>query len=431
MPIGSTFTNKALSFDRAHIWHPYTSLSDPLPVYPVVSASGVTLKLASGAQLVDGMSSWWTAIHGYNVPSLNDAANRQLKNMAHVMFGGITHGPAISLCQKLTEITGLGKVFLCDSGSVSIEVAMKMAIQFQQAKGLPKKSFMTLSKGYHGDTTGAMSVCDPINGMHHLFEDFLPKHHFFDLPSYGFQHEPTIDELQSLKLFFEKHAGESAAFILEPIVQGAGGMNFYCPSFLKAIKALCLQYGLLLIADEIATGFGRSGKLFACAHAGLTPDIMCLGKALTGGYVTMAATLCTAAVAETIGAGAGGILMHGPTFMGNPLACAIADESIALLLEKDWEAEITHIEDLLNRELHKLIDLSVVKEVRILGAIGVVELVHDVEVAKAQAFFVENGVWIRPFRNLIYVMPPYIITASQLLLLTNAISAYLHHIGKG
>ena len=423
----SPFPEADLLFDRDHIWHPYTSLNQPLPTYPIVSAKGVRLKLDSGKELIDGMSSWWTAIHGYNVPELNEATTQQLQSMSHVMFGGITHKPAIELCKRLVEITpqGLEKVFLSDSGSVSVEVAMKMAIQYQHAKGKPEKNkFMTIKNGYHGDTTGAMSVCDPENGMHHLFSDFLPKHFFASQPKKRFGEKCTDEDLQELTQFFHQHADQCAAFILEPIVQGAGGMWFYSADYLAKIRALCDQYNLLLIADEIATGFGRTGKLFACEHALISPDIMCIGKALTGGYLSLAATLCTTEVATEISNGEAGVFMHGPTFMGNPMACTIAYKSIELLLDSNWSQKVGSIEDQLISEFEKARALSSVKDVRVLGAIGVIELHNPAVVPDAQKFFVKKGVWIRPFRNLIYIMPPYIIEQKDLSSITEAMVDY-------
>ena len=324
-----------LAFDRQNIWHPYTSLTNPLPTYPIVSAKGVRLKLENGEELIDGMSSWWTAIHGYNHPILNQTAKDQLDKMAHVMFGGITHEPAIELCKRLINITpvDLEKVFLCDSGSISVEVAMKVAIQYQHALGKGHKNkFLTFQKGYHGDTTGAMSVCDPISGMHHLFKDFMPQHLFIEEPPNGFDTPISAQAIQELTQFFEKNAKNAAAFIFEPVVQGAGGMRIYSPTYLPIIRKLCDKYGLLMIADEIATGFGRTGELFAVNHADVVPDIMCVGKAITGGYMTLAAMICTTNVAETICNGEAGVLMHGPTFMVNPLACSVAVASIDLLL---------------------------------------------------------------------------------------------------
>lgn len=427
MPVGSTFSREQLAFDKHHIWHPYTTLTRPIPVWPVVSAEGVRLTLDDGNQLIDGMSSWWTAIHGYNVPELNDAVERQMKKMAHVMFGGITHEPAIRLCQQLVELTphSLNKVFLADSGSVSVEVAMKMAVQYQQAKGKPHRSqFLTVKKGYHGDTTGAMSVCDPINGMHHLFSKFLPKHYFADVLSvpYGIGCQPK--DFVSLTRLFEAHAATSAAFIIEPIVQGAGGMWFYSVDYLKHLRLLCDRYEVLLIADEIATGFGRTGKLFACAHAEVVPDIMCVGKALTGGYLTLAATLCTDEVSTTICEGEAGVFMHGPTYMANPLACAVACSSLALLTISPWEQRVNAIQQQLLTELSDMKRIPVVKDVRVLGAIGVIETKKTINTPSAQAFFVKKGVWIRPFRNLLYIMPPYIITSSDLTVVTHAMKEY-------
>lgn len=427
MPQNSSFDSKLLEFDKNNVWHPYTSLTNPLPTYPVVSAKGVKLKLANGNELIDGMASWWTAIHGYNVKELNEAATSQLAKMSHVMFGGITHEPAITLCQKLVEITpkGLDKVFLADSGSVSIEVAMKMAIQYQHAKGnMGKSKFMTFRGGYHGDTTGAMSVCDPEGGMHHLFKDFLPQHIFADRPTKRFN-ENHDEDPSGLEQFFRLNADKCAAFILEPIVQGAGGMWFYSPEYLKKIRKLCDEHNMLLIADEIATGFGRTGKMFACEHAEITPDIMCVGKALTGGYMTLAATLATTNVAEVVCDGEAGVFMHGPTFMGNPLACAVANKSLDLLLNSDWQHHILTIEKQLKKELVPVGVALSVKDVRVLGAIGVVETNEPVDVPKAQKFFTERGVWIRPFRNLIYIMPPYVISSEELSELTTAIVDYL------
>ena len=428
MPQDSSFDSGLLDFDRSNIWHPYTSLTNPLPTYPVTSASGVRLKLADGKELIDGMSSWWTAIHGYNVPALNEAAQSQLNNMSHVMFGGLTHEPAIRLCQKLVEITpkGLDKVFLSDSGSVSVEVAMKMAVQYQHAKGhAARNKFMTIRKGYHGDTTGAMSVCDPEGGMHHLFSDFLPQHIFTDRPEKRFNEAYEEAELADLEQFFRLNADKCAAFILEPIVQGAGGMWFYSPDYLKKIHKLCRENDMLLIADEIATGFGRTGKLFACEHAAITPDIMCVGKALTGGYMTLAATLCTEEVSNTICNGEAGVFMHGPTFMGNPLACAVANKSLELLFSSEWQVNISRIESQLKKELIPLGVALKVKDVRVLGAIGVVETNQPVNVPEAQKYFVTRGVWIRPFRNLIYIMPPYVIKEEELQQLTSVITDYL------
>lgn len=426
--INTNIKLKDLAFDRTHLWHPYTSLTDPLPVYPVERAEGTQLYLSGGRQLTDGMSSWWAAIHGYNHPQLNAAVQEQLTAMSHVMFGGLTHQPAIDLGKLLVKCTPskLDRVFLCDSGSIAVEVAMKMALQYQHARKQPQRSkFLTLAKGYHGDTTGAMSVCDPVSGMHQLFRGFLPEHHFMEAPKQGFEHSLSNAEKQDLAVFFEAHAHEAAAFILEPIVQGAGGMRIYSPAYLTSIQALCKQHDLLFIADEIATGFGRTGKFFAVEHAAVQPDIMCVGKAITGGYLTLAATLCTANIAQTIGEGETSVLMHGPTFMANPLACAVAVASINLLLESPWQTIITQIEAQLKEELLPALAHPRVTDVRILGAIGVIETTTVIKVAEAQAFFVEQGVWIRPFRKLIYVMPPYCSSIENLAALGKAMREVL------
>lgn len=413
-----------LEFDRNNIWHPYTSLIEPLPVYPVESASGVRIKLADGRELIDGMSSWWCVIHGYNHPALNEAVRSQTEKTSHVMFGGLTHEPAIKLAEKLVEISpaGLDKVFFSDSGSVSVEVALKMALQYWQSKGMTEKTkFVSLKRGYHGDTFGAMSVCDPETGMHSLFSGFLPRNYFVPSPECAF-HEPFSPEhVSAVKDVLEKQSQEIAAFILEPIVQGAGGMWMYSPDYLREIKKMCLKHDILLIADEIATGFGRTGKLFACEHAHITPDIMCLGKALTGGYMSLAATLCTSEVSTSICGQSPGVFMHGPTFMANPLACATASVSLELLLDNGHGIMVKATEDQLKRELSVCSEMDQVKDVRVLGAIGVVEMKEMVNVAKAQKIFVDQGVWIRPFLNLIYIMPPYIIEPEDLSRLTRAI----------
>ncbi|HHF3041233.1 adenosylmethionine--8-amino-7-oxononanoate transaminase [Vibrio diabolicus] len=416
-----------LAFDRQHIWHPYTSTLTPLTCYPVASANGVHIKLEDGTELVDGMSSWWSTIHGYNHPHLNQTAHQQIDQVSHVMFGGITHQPAISLCKTLLSLapSNLEHVFLADSGSVAVEVSLKMALQYWHAKGERRPKFLTLRHGYHGDTFAAMSVTDPDNSMHSLYKGFLPEHIFAESPTCGYWDKWKPEDLTDFEHKIETHHQELAAVILEPIVQGAGGMRIYHPEFLKGVRRLCDKYGLLLIADEIATGFGRTGKLFACEHADIQPDILCVGKALTGGYMTLSATLASKHVADTVCGGDAGCFMHGPTFMGNPLACAVATASLELIEQGDWKQQTQQIETLFSELLPKLEEYDLVKNTRWLGAIGVVETHRPVNMETIQALFVEHGVWIRPFGKLIYMMPPFISKPEDIEKLVNAIDAAL------
>ena len=416
--------NQLLDIDKAHVWHPYSDMGSNMPVYPVASADGVRLKLTDGRELIDGMSSWWCAIHGYNHPQMNRALETQLMKMSHVMFGGLTHQPAVELAAQLVALTPevLQSVFFSDSGSVSVEVAMKMAIQYWYTKGQStRKHFLTIRNGYHGDTFAAMSVSDPVTGMHSLFQDTLTKQYFVDSPGCDFGQPCTDNDIAEFEEILSSEKDHIAAVIMEPIVQGAGGMHFYSAEYLKRVRELCDRHRVLLILDEIATGFGRTGKLFACEYANVTPDIMCVGKALTGGYMSLAATLTSKDISDTISQGDPGVFMHGPTFMANPLACTAALASLKLLLASPWQSVISRIEEQLTAGLEPCRTMNAVQDVRVLGAIGVVELEYAVDMAVIQPLFVDAGVWIRPFGKLIYLMPPFIIQNEDLEKLTSAV----------
>ncbi|QCI21015.1 adenosylmethionine--8-amino-7-oxononanoate transaminase [Buchnera aphidicola (Hyperomyzus lactucae)] len=416
-------------FDYKHIWHPYSSMTNPVPSFSVISAKGVYLKLQNGKNIIDGMSSWWSVIHGYNHPILNKALKKQIKKMSHVMFGGITHPPAIKLCKKLIALTPkkLDCIFLSDSGSVAVEVAMKMLIQYWQSLGQKRRLFLTIRNGYHGDTFAAMSVSDPDNSMHKLYNNLLPINLFANAPISSFNESWNTSDIISFQEKIEENSLKIAGVILEPIVQGVGGMNFYHPTYLKKIKILCDRYCIPLIFDEIATGFGRTGKFFAFEHADVVPDILCLGKAMTGGTITLAATLTSRHIANTISKSKIGCFMHGPTYMGNPLACAVANANIKILNTNQWKIQVSNIEAQLVKHLLPLMNHPYVVNVRILGAIGVVECSRLVNMFLIQKFFVKHGVWIRPFKRLIYIVPPYIIHSHALKKLIDVIEKALNN----
>ena len=411
-------------FDQQHLWHPYASLPPTYPNIVIDHADGIYIVTTDGTRLIDGMSSWWASVHGYNHPKLNAAIIEQLSKMAHVMFGGLTHQPAIDLGKKLLSIVpvGLDAIFYTDSGSIAVEVALKMALQYQVALKRPtKQQFASTHSGYYGDTWHAMSICDPVAGMHSLYGNQLPMQHFVPAPPLGFERALTTDERDELTAFFDNNSDKLAGFIIEPIIQGAGGMRFYSPEYLQLLRQLCNEHDVVLIADEIATGFGRSGKLFACEHANISPDIMTVGKALTGGYMTFAATLCTRKIADTISQSDYPALMHGPTFMGNPLACAVACASIDLILSYDIEVRTANMQAIMQHELAAAETLQGVKEVRCLGAVAVIELNDAVDMPTFQALLIDNGIWVRPFGKLVYIMPPYVITDSELQTLCQAL----------
>ena len=411
-------------FDHQHLWHPYASLPPTYPNIVIDHAEGIYIVTQDGTRLIDGMSSWWASVHGYNHPVLNAAMTHQLGKMAHVMFGGLTHQPAIDLGEKLLSIVpaGLDAVFYADSGSIAVEVALKMALQYQIAAQRPQKcQFASTHSGYYGDTWHAMSVCDPINGMHSLYGKQLPVQHFVPAPPLGFEHKLTQDVRDELTQFFAKHSAQLAGFIIEPVIQGAGGMRFYNPEYLQLLRQLCDAHDVLLITDEIATGFGRSGKLFACEHADISPDIMTVGKALTGGYMTFAATLCTRHIADTIHHSDYPALMHGPTFMGNPLACAVACASIDLILSYDIERRTADMQAVMESQLAPAATLDGVKEVRCLGAVAVIELDEAVDMPVFQSLLIKNGIWVRPFGKLVYIMPPFVMTDDELVTLCQSL----------
>ena len=420
----STSSLSTNDFDQQHLWHPYASLPPTYPNIVIDHAEGIYIVTNDGTRLIDGMSSWWASVHGYNHPKLNAAMIAQLGKMAHVMFGGLTHQPAIDLGKKLLSIVpdGLDAIFYADSGSIAVEVALKMALQYQIAAGCPNKNqFASTHSGYYGDTWHAMSVCDPVGGMHSLYGKQLPLQHFVPAPPLGFERELAQNERDELTTFFAKHSAQLAGFIIEPIIQGAGGMRFYSPEYLQLLRQLCDEHDVLLIADEIATGFGRSGKLFACEHAGISPDIMTIGKALTGGYMTFAATLCTREVAETISQSEYPALMHGPTFMGNPLACAVACASIDLILSYDIESRTANMQTIMDEQLATAANLNGVADVRCLGAVAVIELDEAVDMPVFQSLLIDNGIWVRPFGKLVYIMPPYVISDDELVTLCQAL----------
>jgi len=420
----STSNLSTNDFDQQHLWHPYASLPPTYPNIVIDHAEGIYIVTKDGTRLIDGMSSWWASVHGYNHPKLNAAMIAQLGKMAHVMFGGLSHQPAIDLGKKLLSIVpdGLDAIFYADSGSIAVEVALKMALQYQIAAGCPNKNqFASTHSGYYGDTWHAMSVCDPVGGMHSLYGKQLPLQHFVPAPPLGFERELAQNERDELTTFFAKHSAQLAGFIIEPIIQGAGGMRFYSPEYLQLLRQLCDENDVLLIADEIATGFGRSGKLFACEHAGISPDIMTIGKALTGGYMTFAATLCTREVAETISQSDYPALMHGPTFMGNPLACAVACASIDLILSYDIESRTANMQTIMDEQLATAANLNGVADVRCLGAVAVIELDEAVDMPVFQSLLIDNGIWVRPFGKLVYIMPPYVISDDELVTLCQAL----------